>query len=296
MARIKRVLAFDVGGTKIGSAVVELASDGYEILDYEKSETPQDKEELIALLLELVRIYRGSHKFDRIGIAFAGQINFAGDTVLSAPNLNALGGCKLGKLIARKTGLEVVMKNDVRAFACGEDAFGKFRGRENAVFMTLGTGIGGAIKLGGKFQSGHDNIAGEFGHMAVEADGVLCGCGRRGCWEKYVGGSALVRMYEDACGENKNAQDILAAAAAGSVKDKEIVLCASSYLAAGLVTLVNVLNPEVIVIGGSMIKGKLLLDLALPLVRKEALLPGRKTKIVASSLGDKAALLGAAII
>lgn len=290
-----RVLAFDMGGTKIASAVVELCGSDYRILDYRKSETPQQRQEIIAKLLELVAAYQQEHVFSRIGLAVAGQVNPAGDTIISSPNLLELNGCKLGRIIESKTGFGTSLKNDVRCFALGEDRFGKYAGHDSAVFLAVGTGVGGAIKLNGQFYSGGDNIAGEFGHMVIVQDGEICGCGRRGCFERYVGGPAVERMYRKEYGEEKNAKDIVHDAVRGDTRSRAIMERASSYFAIGLANIVNVLDPQIVVVGGSMVKEKRLLPLALPLIRSEVLLPARRIKIVNSSLGDDAFLLGAAV-
>jgi predicted NBD/HSP70 family sugar kinase len=296
MSKGKSVLAFDIGGTKIASALVGYTAGGYELRDYRKGETPQGRAALVARILEAAEDYGRKYQFDKIGIALAGQINLAGETVMGAPNIPALAGCKLGKMVATKTGCQVRLQNDVRAFARGEDAYGRYRESRDALFLTVGTGIGGAIKIGGKFYDGHDNIAGEFGHMAVESEGEKCGCGRCGCWERYVAGRAVEEAYRKAYGEEKKAQEIFSAAAKGSTRELSIVQRAAAHFAAGLITLINVLNPEVIVLGGSMMRDGLLLKLALPIVRREALGAGRKTKIVRSTLRDEAALLGAALV
>jgi glucokinase len=293
MANSKCVLVFDIGGTKTASALVRLDKSSYEITQYQKCETPARRSELLALLQKRVDETRVSCR--AIGISLAGQIDAGGQTVMCSPNIPELDGYRLGQSLTKKTGLQVRIQNDVRAFARGEDRFGKYRDTEDAVFLAVGTGIGGAIKAGGKFQWGYNNIAGEFGHMAVRMDGELCGCGRRGCWERYVAGRAVEKMYAEKFGQEKLARDIFLAAARGQAKELEVVEIAARYFAQGLITIINTLNPQVIVVGGSMMKDGLLLRSALPLVRAQSLPAGRKTRIIRSSLGGEAFLLGAAL-
>lgn len=291
----ERVLSFDMGGTKIASAVVGISGDDFEIFDYQKNETPQSRGEIIAKILELVKFYQGKYTFKKIGFAVAGQINAQGDTVICSPNIAVLNNFALGKVIAKKTGLEVSLKNDVRAFAYGEDRFGKYKGYDNAVFIAVGTGVGGAIKINGKFYFGKDNIAGEFGHMVVAVDGEQCKCGRRGCWERYVAGPAIEEMYEKKYGEKRVSKDIVLGAVRGGEKDKKIMLEAGAYFAVGLSNLINILNPEIAILGGSVFKEKGLLKFMTASIQKEVLPSARKTKIVNSSLGDDAFLLGVAV-
>lgn len=288
-----RALAFDIGGTKIASAIVEIEGSGYKILDYKKNDTPQGRGGIVAKILELSEFYKNKYKFNTIGLAVAGQINAKGDTAVYSPNIPSLNNFKLAKTIEQKTGCRVSMRNDVQCFALGEDRFGKYKNYDNAIFVAVGTGIGGAMKINGKFYFGADNIAGEFGHMVIVKDGLECSCGRRGCWERYFSGPALERAYEETYGRKKKAKDIVCGTIAGNKEDKKVLLEASAYFAAGIVNLVNIFNSEIIIAGGSMAREKAIADLVIPVVRKQALLPARKTKIARSSLGYKAFLLGA---
>ncbi|MFA7169471.1 MAG: ROK family protein [Candidatus Paceibacterota bacterium] len=290
-----RTLAFDIGGTKIASALVEIGGGDYKILDYKKDETPRDAKEVVAKILLLADFYKGKYDFKKIGLAMAGQINAAGDTIISSPNIAGFSNFRLGKMVGAKTSCEVSIKNDVHCFALGEDRFGKYQGYDNAIFLAVGTGVGGAIKTNGKFYFGKDNIAGEFGHMVIEKDGEKCKCGRKGCWERYVAGPGVEKMYEEMCGEKKGAKDIVYDAVRGEEKDQAVMLRASSYFAIGLANIVNVLNPEIVIIGGSMVKEKKLLKFAMPFIKNEVLPSARKMKVVNSSLGDDAFLLGAVI-
>ncbi|MFA6897750.1 MAG: ROK family protein [Patescibacteria group bacterium] len=290
-----KTLVFDMGGTKIASAMAEINGGNYKILDYKKIETPKKREEIVAKILELVEFYRGKYAFKKIGFAVAGQVNEKGDTIVCAPNIAALDDFALGKMIAKKTGLKVTLKNDVRAFACGENRFGRYKGYDNAVFIAVGTGVGGAIKLNGKFYFGKDNIAGEFGHMVIEACGERCKCGRKGCWERYVAGPGVEKMYEKTYGEKKGAKDIVFDAVRGEEKSRAIMEKASYYFAVGFANVANILDPEIAIIGGSMVKEKRLLRLAMPFIKNEVLPSARKVKVVNSSLGDDAFLLGAAV-
>lgn len=290
-----KVLAFDMGGTKIASAVVGISGDDFEILDYKKNETPQTREEIIAKILELVGFYQSKYVFKKIGFSVAGQVNEEGDLVVCAPNIPALNNFALGKVIAKRTGLKVTLKNDGRAFAFGENGFGKFKGYKNAIFLAVGTAVAGSLKINGKFYFGSDNIAGEVSHMVIVTDGEKCNCGRRGCWERYVGGPGVEKMYEKAYGEEKSAKDIIYEAVRGEEKSLSIMEKANYYFSVGLGNIVNVLNPEIVIIGGSMFKEKRLLRLAMPFIKNEVLPSARKVKVVNSSLGDDAFLLGAAV-
>lgn len=295
MKKVEKVLAFDMGGTKIASAFVEVDGSGYKLSGYKRNPTPKKQADIIDIFVELIGEYRSEYDFDRIGIAIAGQINKEGDTIIYTPNIAMARNFKLGKTIEQKTGFPVSLRNDVRCFAFGEDRFGKFKGHENAVYIAVGTGLGGAIKINGEFFFGKDNIAGEFGHMIIEVGGEQCHCGRKGCWERYVAGPGVEKLYEKAYGREKCAKDIVYNAVRGVEKDRAIMLKASYYFAVGFSNVVNVLDPEIAIIGGSMVKEKKLLRLAMPLIKKEVLPSAKKVKVFNASLGDKAFLLGAAL-
>ncbi len=289
------VLAFDIGGTKLASASVKIRGDGYEVVGYKKEETPQERAELMDKVLDEVERRKKEGKFSRIGIAVAGQIDAKGEKVIASPNIPEIDNFALGRIISKKAGLPVALMNDVRAFACGEDRFGKHKGYDNVLFIAPGTGIGGAVKINGRFYSGSDNIAGEFGHMVIVKDGRDCPCGRQGCWERYFSGPAIEQMYEETYGRKKASREIVRGALSGSVDDRRLLLEAGTYFVTGFSNLVNLFDPEIVILGGSVFKEKGLLNFLMPSLRSEVLPSARKVKVVNSSLGEAAFLLGAAI-
>lgn len=289
------VLAFDIGGTKTASALVEIRGEGYEVIGYKKDSTPLDRPGLVGKILEEAESRKKDAGISRLAIAVAGQIDMKGERVVYSPNIPELGNFALGKAVAKKTGLPVALLNDVRAFAYGEDRFGRHGGYDNMLFIAPGTGIGGAAKINGQFYFGKDNIAGEFGHMVIVKDGKDCPCGRRGCWERYFSGPAIEEMYEKRHHRKKSSRDIVKGALSGNVDDRRLLLEAGTYFATGFSNLVNVFDPEIVILGGSVFKEKGLLRFLAPTLRSEVLPSARKVKVVNSSLGDEAFLLGAAI-
>ena len=212
------------------------------------------------------------------------------------PNIKSWKNLDLKKIVEKSVEKKVAINNDVKCFALAENKFGKSKERKNTVYLTIGTGIGGAIETGGKLYNGENNIAGEFGHIVIVCGGKKCGCGNRGCWEQYASGNATERLYFEFYGKKKKAKEIALDSAKGSEKDKRVIKKTASYLAAGFVSIINAINPEIIIVGGSAVKQKEILDLAIKEVRKKVLIPARKTKIVKSNLGDEAVLIGAAML
>jgi predicted NBD/HSP70 family sugar kinase len=289
------VLAFDIGGTKTASALVGIQGEKYEVTGYKKDSTPLDRLDLVDKILKEIESRKKDAVISRIAIAVAGQIDTKGEKIISSPNIPELNNFALGKFIARKAGLPVALINDVRAFAYGEDRFGKYKGYDNMLFIAPGTGIGGAAKINGRFYFGKDNIAGEFGHMVIVKDGKDCPCGRQGCWERYFSGPAIEQMYEETYKRKKASRDIVKGALSGSVDDRRLLLEAGTYFVTGFSNLVNIFDPEIVILGGSVFKEKGLLRFLAPSLKSEVLPSARKVKVVNSSLGDEAFLLGAAI-
>lgn len=292
----KPILAIDIGGTKIASGIMSFEKGGFNISDFRKIKTPRNKKETIKKLLEIIASYKNNGGFDKVGIATLGRVDEKRGIVINAGNIKEWQNVNLKKIIGAAIKKEVEVDNDVKCFALAENEFGKSGKYKNAVYLAIGTGLGGAIKIGGKLYRGEKNIAGEFGHMIIVSGGERCACGNKGCWQQYVSGKAIEKLYYEFYGKRKSAKNIELDSARGIKQDKRIIKETASYLAAGFINIVNTINPEVIVVGGSVVKQKEILDLAIEEVRKKALIPARKTKIVRSNLGDQAVLIGAAMI
>lgn len=292
----KKFLSFDVGGTKIASAVVEIEKDSYKIYDYQKIRTPQGKKGVINKIVEIAINYEKDGGFDEIKMAIAGQIDYEKDIVKCAPNIEGFRNVNLKKIIKEKIGKNVEIDNDVKCFALAENKFGKSGKYKNAVYLTIGTGIGGAVGINNQLYRGSHNTAGEFGHMVLVCGGRKCGCGNRGCWERYVSGGAIENLYRELYGKKKKAKDIACDSLGDSKQDKKVIKEISLYLSAGLASIINIINPEIIVVGGGVVKEKEILDLAAKDALKKVLIPGRKTKITTSDMEDEAFLVGAALL
>ena len=296
MKNNKRVLAFDIGGTKTASGIIEFEKNSYQIFDYQKDLTPKDKKDVIQKLMELIVYYKKDNSFNRIGIGIAGQIDHKNGIIEHTPNINFLDNTNLKKIIKETIGESVEIENDVKCFALAENVFGRVKKYHNIVYLAIGTGIGGAIEFDNKLYRGENNIAGEFGHMVIANNGKKCACGNKGCWEQYVSGRAIEKLYFELYKQKKKSKEIAIDSAKGVKKDKKVIKQASSYLAIGLVNIINTINPETIVIGGSVARQDEILQLAKKEALKKVLIPGRKTKIVRSRLGNEATLVGAGLL
>jgi glucokinase len=310
------VLAIDLGGTKIIAAIV---SNQGRVMAREYRPTLADEGpqavinrvlSTIDRLLSLRKV--GSSQLSSISIAAAGAINFEKGLVTSSPNLPGWQNIPLRDIVREKYRVNTFLINDASAAALGEHRFGAGREVNNLVLLTLGTGIGGGIIINGRLYSGPCGSAGEIGHMTIDVNGPRCSCGNIGCLEMLASGTAVAKeaISRIRQGERSSLTDIVegkiesitaekvgVAAQGGDSLALEVVLKAATYLGVGMVNLVNIFNPEMIIVGGGMAKmGDLLLDPARQVVRERAFqLPAQAVSIVPAQLGDDAGVLGAAI-
>src|SRR5680860_946621 len=296
MSKSEKILAFDIGGTKIASGIGDLSTEGDQLFDYQKISTPQNKKDLLNYIVETAMNQKKNGGFEKIRIGIAGQVDSKKGLVIFSPNIKYLENGNIKRIIQGKIKEDIEIENDVKCFALAERNFGKAKKYEDVVFLTIGTGIGGAIQIDGKIYHGVNNIAGEFGHMTIIAGGKKCECGKSGCWEQYASGKAIEKMYFELFGKDKKAKEIALDSENGIKKDMKVIQKTSEYLSIGFSNIINTVNPEAIIISGSVSKQKEIIDLAKKRALQQTLIPGRKTKIEISSLGDEAMLIGAALL
>jgi glucokinase len=305
-------VGIDIGGTKVLGGLV--TPDG-RILETARRATPggsvpETEDAIAGVVADLLAL---SEHVVGVGVGAAGWFDRTGDTVLFSPHL-AWRNSALRKDLAARLQMPLWVGNDADAAAWAEYRYGAARGADLALMITLGTGIGGGIVIGGRLQRGAHGVAGEWGHMRVVPDGRLCACGNRGCWEQYASGTALgqtarevatsspaaaAQLLErvDGRAERLTGEDVAAAAADGDALALELVTDVGTWLGQGIADLAAVLDPEVVVIGGGVSKlGELVLCPARD--RLERALPGRGfrpgPRVVAAELGPQAGLVGAA--
>jgi glucokinase len=312
------VVGVDLGGTKILAAVV--AADG-KILGQAKRKTKPETgtESVIERIVKTVDDALVSAKVARadvraVGIGAPGPIDPDTGTVLMAPNLNGWENVPLAKTLSEQLGAPVFLDNDVNVGTLGEFVYGAGRGAKDVIGVFVGTGIGGGLIIGGQLRSGARHAAGEIGHMIVLAEGPYCGCGNRGCIEALASRTAIVSSLRMAVQSGR--KTTLTEALAGGVErlssgvlaqawksndtlTVEVLTRVQYYLGLHLASLVNFLDPELIVLGGGVIEA-LGEDFLQPIrrvayqhftQRRDA----SQVKIVLSQLGDNAGILGAAV-
>lgn len=310
-------LAIDVGGTKILAAVVspqgDIISQEYCLtLAHEGIRAVIDRL-LTTASRTLDKANVGFSQLKGLGVAMAGVLDTKRGIVTDSPNLPGWHDIPLKDIIREKLGVSVYLINDANAAALAEFLLGAGRGAHNMIYITVSTGIGGGIIINDKLYFGVNGCAGEIGHMTIDVNGPKCNCGNSGCLEVLASGMAVAkeaiyrirqgeggRQLSDLVGgrlEDIDAHIVGIAAGKGDSLACDIVAKAARYLGVGMVNLVNIFNPERIIVGGGMSHwGNMLLEPARQVVRERAFqLPARSVNIVPSQLGDNAGVIGAAM-
>jgi glucokinase len=305
-------IGVDVGGTKVLGGVVDPA--GRMVTAARRATPAHSPRDTLNTIVEVIVELARAHPVEAVGVGAAGWIDADRATILFAPNL-AWRNEPLRTDLAERIELPIVVENDANAAAWAEFQFGAGADvHDSMALFTVGTGIGGGIILGGGLVRGAHGIAGELGHTVVVPDGYPCGCGRHGCLEQYASGHALVRFARLAAQEEPDsAQRLLALAgddldtltgtivtAAAREGDKAALSAFDQvgyWLGIGLADLVQVLDPQVIVIGGGVIdSGNLLLDPARAGYERALAQRGRlpAAEVRGALLGNMAGVVGAA--
>jgi glucokinase len=305
------IFSADLGGTHLRAAVV--GCDG--TIHYRLKQPTPSSEKPDGIVHALVA---AAHEGERqtaakggqisaISIAVPGTVNIENGVVVKAPNVPCLDGFRLGAALESELKWPVILENDANAAAMGEMWQGAGRGYSSIVCVTLGTGVGGGIILDGQLWRGADGSAAEIGHLGVDPfGGVPCGCGSRGCLEVYSSATAIVRMTREArprypdsilhMSEDLTSETVYQAGLKGDELALEVFRRMGVYLGIGLASLVNLLNPEIIVIGGGLANGWELFEQHMhqQVIERAFQLPARNLKITRAECGDDAGFLGAA--
>ncbi len=303
-------IGVDVGGTKVLAAAV---SETGEVGRTARRSTPGRRVDAAlvenALTEAVFEVADGDH-IDGVGIAAAGFVDAAGERVRFAPHLPWRDEAVRSRLSAR-WGTVVALDNDANCAARAETSYGAARGHADVVVVTLGTGIGGALVIGGRVHRGRNGMAGEFGHMQVVPGGQACECGARGCWEQYSSGNALVRyarerigreptMLEELCGGNPDllvGPMVTAAAEDGDLVARQAFASVGDWLGVGLANLVAAFDPDCVVVGGGVsAAGDRLLEPARTALTRSLVGAGHREvpPVLRAALGPEAGVVGAA--
>jgi glucokinase len=307
----------DLGGTNIVAGVID---DSYKILGKAsvKTNAPRQPELIfddIALVVRKAVENAGLtlEQVESIGVGTPGSVNKETGYIEFANNLE-FNKVPASDMLRERLGRTVFLDNDANCAALGEAVAGAGQGVKNFVAITLGTGVGSGIIVNGKLVVGLNYAAGEMGHMVINFDGEQCNCGRRGCWERYAAASALVEQTKDAMRNshdskmwslvNNNIDAVSGRTAFDAMREgdptaKFVVNRYISYVACGIINIINALQPDMICIGGGVgHEGEYLLEPLRRIVERErySLYAKKQTRLCSAVLGNDAGIIGAALL
>ena len=291
-------IGIDIGGTSIKFGVVDEEGN---ILKKDNIPTEKDTDSIIKGIVDICRNMINEYDITHIGAASPGIVK---DGIIEAPGNLPFRNTPLAQILQTELGLPVFLGNDAQCAALAEAMVGAGKGGKDMVMLTLGTGIGGAIVIDGKVYKGNNGGAGELGHSIFERNGLPCPCGRRGCFEQYASITALINQTRLAAKENHdsvlaqicneenavNGQTVFKAMDKGCAVAAEVYDQYISYLAEGIDSFIMILQPEIVVLGGSISReGE---RLTKPI--QDKLNSGVKVKT--ASLSSNAGIIGASLL
>jgi glucokinase len=292
-------IGVDLGATFVKIGLVDNKGKVY---FRRKIETPPgaDKTLLIDSIVNNVKdvIKESGKQVYGIGIGVPGPVDSQKGIVHYFPNIKGWKEVPLKAILEKKLGLRVMLDNDVNAMTLGEFVFGAGKECDNLVCLTLGTGVGGGIIIDGKLYRGGSMTAGEIGHMPINETGPKCNCGGIACLERYVGNRYILERAKKAFGSNITLEALTSLAKSGNKKAVAIWTDVAEKLSVALVEVVNLLNPDKIVIGGGISKaGELILSPLKRQIRARAMKDQAKhVKIALAKLGADAGIIGASLL
>ena len=294
------ILGIDIGGTNIKFGVVD---EQFHIVHQTSIPTLAQRpgEEIVADIITVCREILVKYPYDRIGIGSPGDLDMKEGIILSCSNL-AFRNTPIISMVRKALGMPAYLSKDSTCAVRAELYAGIGKSFRNLIMVTLGTGVGGGIIIGGKIYEGKDGGAGEVGHIIIQEDGLPCGCGQRGCLEKYASVNALIQQTQDAIAAHP--ESILARLGAEEVTGKtafdakeqgcpvgtQVVESYIRHIALGLKSLIRVLQPDAVVLSGAITKQED--NLLLPLRE----MTGLDTDIYISQLKNDAGVIGAAAL
>lgn len=287
-------VGIDIGGTNIKAGLVNEKGDVVSrvLIDTEAQEPPK------ITIQRIVEIVSGFEKVEKVGVGVPGLVKSRHGLVQVCPNLPLWKDVPLTSELEKRLDCPVAIGNDVNVMAWGEMAFGAGRGKKDVFFLTLGTGLGGAVVLGGKLFLGKDETAGEIGHFTLRPGGVVCACGNDGCLEQYVAKNGIIRLARELSPDHGeySPKDVADAAREGSEWAQKVFDSVARDLAQVLSGMVQIFNFESFVIGGQIAgAGEILFAPLRDYTRKRVYdFLKESFEIVPARLGIDAGIVGAA--
>ena len=302
-------IGVDVGGTKIAAAVVSPEGEILNEIRYPTQAVPPNR--LIGTIAGAITEVKDGFEVGGVCLAVPGLIMASVNTVIFSPNLPEIENIRLDEEIGGRTGVRVTVENDANAAAWGEFRYGAGKDVDHQIFITLGTGVGGGVITHGVLLRGAQGAGGELGHVTLDPDGPVCGCGNHGCLEALASGTAIRRRAREIANDHPGSalgrlamerqvlgEDVTELARKGDEASVRVLRETGRWLGIGVAGFVNMFNPEVVAVGGGASRaGDLILEPVREEVRLRARSPSRDlVEIKEATLGPASGVLGAAAL
>jgi glucokinase len=295
----KFIIAIDLGGTNLKCAL--LGSDlKIKATSSFNTKSFDNKYKLIRGIINSINSFILSQRLEPsailgVGIGAPGPVDTLKGVVHFLPNIPGWKEVKLKRILEKETGLAVFIDNDAKLMALAEHAAGAARKYRNVLCLTLGTGVGGGLIINNSLYRGADNAAGEAGHLPLNEKGPLCGCGSRGCLEAYIGNQRIIRDARKLFGPGITLERVSALARKNNPKAVKLWSQVGSRLGLALSGIVNLLNLDLVVIGGGVSEaGSLLFEVIRQKILRRAMrVQAKRVRIVKAKLGTAAGVIGA---
>lgn len=287
-----RILCADIGGTSIKLGIV---NSEWELSGF--AEIPTEGKKGGARVMEnlICGLAAFGDDYDAIGISTAGQVDREkGSIIYANDNIPGFTGTEIKVILEKRFRKPVEVENDVNCAALGEGSYGAGKGFPDFLCLTYGTGIGGAIIIGGRLYRGSEGVAGEFGHMLVHPGGKSCSCGKKGCYEVYASARMLLSMAEEADPNIAGGRELFRRIASGDELMTRVLDDWAEEAAIGIASLIHIFNPPAIVLGGGIMEQDAALVHLEKKTRELVMDSFQSVSFLKAELGNKAGLFGAA--
>ena len=299
------IIGIDIGGTNIKGIILGNQKVIAKVKVSTKSKTNQKiiLDQIFKCIEKLIK--KANHvghtisHIKGIGVGVAGPVDFKNQKILNPPNVIALKNLELGKLIEKKFGIKTIIENDGHLMTLAETILGAGKNKNNVVGITLGTGVGGGLVIDKKIIHGENGTAGEIGHMTINEHGRKCNCGSRGCLETYLSELGIRKTSYEFFHKRIKSYDLHQIARKGNSEAIEVWDEIGKSLGVGLANIIDVFNPEIIVVGGGIARGagELLINPAKKEMRKNVLSESaKKTPVILAKLNEYAGAIGAGLL
>ena len=301
---MKTLCGIDLGGTKIEGVIISKGETDFEIIARLRLPTEKEKgyDHIVSQIKKVVEMLEAKSglKVSAVGIGTPGTLDPLKQTLKNS-NTTCLNGRHFKKDLEEALGVPFGMANDANCFALAEATMGAVPAKvpdAKVVFgVIMGTGVGGGLVINGKVINGRHGIAGEWGHNMLHESGGMCYCGQVGCVETIISGTGLENFYEQQAGTRKKLKDIMALYAMGTDKNASATIERMlEFFGKGIASIINVLDPDAIVIGGGVGNIDLLYTEGVKRIAKYLFNPTVETKFLKPKLGDSAGVFGAAML